>query len=56
MTAALVIVGLLLGQACGPAGCHHAARVLSCHDLDRLDRWLVRAALAASAHEVTSEL
>jgi hypothetical protein len=29
--------------------------ILHCHDLDRLDRWLVRAALAVSAHVVTSE-
>jgi hypothetical protein len=29
--------------------------ILSCHDLDRLDRWLRRAALASSADEITSE-
>lgn len=29
--------------------------ILSCHDLDRLDRWLRRATLASSAGEVTSE-
>ena len=30
-------------------------KILSCHDLDRLDRWLRRATLASSAGEVTSE-
>jgi len=29
--------------------------ILRCHDLDRLDRWLRRAALASSAEEITSE-
>jgi len=29
--------------------------VLSCHDLARLDRWLVRAAFASSMDEITSE-
>jgi len=29
--------------------------ILACHDLDRLDRWLRRAALAASAGEVLSD-
>ncbi|HEX9943678.1 MAG TPA: Uma2 family endonuclease [Thermoanaerobaculia bacterium] len=29
--------------------------ILRCHDLDRLDRWLRRAALASSIDEVTSE-
>jgi hypothetical protein len=29
--------------------------ILACHDLDRLDRWLTRAALAASAEEVLAD-
>jgi hypothetical protein len=29
--------------------------ILGCHDLDRLDRWLLRAALASSIDEITSE-
>jgi hypothetical protein len=29
--------------------------ILSCHDRDRLDRWLRRAAVASSADEITSE-
>jgi hypothetical protein len=29
--------------------------ILSCHDRDRLDRWLHRAAVASSAGEITSE-
>jgi predicted transposase YdaD len=29
--------------------------VLRCHDLDFLDRWLLRAALASSAGELTAE-
>lgn len=29
--------------------------ILSCHDRDRLDRWLRRAAVASSAGEITSE-
>ncbi len=30
--------------------------ILGCRDLDRLDRWLARATVAASADEITSEL
>jgi len=30
--------------------------ILGCHDLARLDRWLIRAASASSAAEITSEL
>jgi hypothetical protein len=29
--------------------------ILGCHDLDRLDRWLGRAALVSSADEMLSE-
>jgi hypothetical protein len=40
------------GIAVSPA---QREEILRCHDLDRLDRWLRRAALASSADEVTSE-
>ena len=40
------------GIAVSPA---QRQEILGCRDLDRLDRWLSRAALVSSAEEITSE-
>ena len=61
--------GLLEGKAAGlagsiltvleargiPASGAQREEILGCRDLDRLDRWLLRAALASFADELTSE-
>ena len=38
-----------------PASEAQREEILGCRDLDRLDRWLLRAALASFADELTSE-